>query len=286
MLAALVLVSACRTEDEPPAPEGRDGADDSAEPVPAGDLAYLEGDEGVSEVTAWFLHANEPDLWVAPGTVHLDAPTTSPLDAAIDGVVSGRPGNPEAARRLAPPGTRLLGVDLDAGVATVDLSGFAMPAERTAIEEQAFAQQLAHTATQFHDVDAVRLHVRGQAVAELWGHLDWSEPQTADPGALAPVIVESPRWAAVQPAGSVTASGSLAAAGSTVQLRLIDPTGTVVEEASTTASEEDVGGRGRWEHAFETEAVTPGRWAVGAAELEAPAERAPFRMVVRFAIEG
>lgn len=168
----------------------------------------------------------------------------------------------------------------------MDLSGFVMPAERTSVEERAFAQQLAHTAAQFVDVDAVRLHVRGQAVDQLWGHLDWSGTVTADPHALAPVVVESPRWGEVHPPGPVTAAGSLAEAGSTVRLRLIDPTGTVVEETSTSAAEEDVHGRGRWQHEFENEAVTPGRWAVGAVEPEGPADEGEaFSMVVRFAVE-
>lgn len=279
LLAALLLVSACRTGEEP-----EDDPDGTGLP---GQAPGAE-DDG-PEVTAWFVRSDESGLWVEPGAVRLDEPPTDPLHAALDALVAGRAQNPELARRLAPRGTSVRAVDVDQGVATIDVSSFVRGADRSAEEEVAFAQQLAHTATQSEDVEAVQLLVTGSPVDVLWGHVDWSEPLTPDPAVLSPVIIEEPSWGAVQPTGSVTVSGSLATGDSTVDLRLIDPTGTVVEEATAAATPggDGDGQRGRWEHTFSTGAEAAGKWAVGVSEGEPPAEadRTAFRTVVRFEVE-
>jgi hypothetical protein len=51
-------------------------------------------------------------------------------------------------------------------------------------EESLFAQQLAHTALLDASLTEVRVLINGQQISDLWGHLDWSLPITADPTVL------------------------------------------------------------------------------------------------------
>jgi hypothetical protein len=44
-----------------------------------------------------------------------------------------------------------------------------------------FAQQLAHTALLDSSLNELRVLINGEAISELWGHIDWSMPITADP---------------------------------------------------------------------------------------------------------
>lgn len=81
-----------------------------------------------------------------------------------------------------------------------------------------------------------------------------------------PIVIESPAPGEQRKPGAVTASGSSVTFESTVELRLIDPDGEVVEDTFTTAEQPDVAERGPWEHTFETEATTSGTWTVEAEE--------------------
>lgn len=110
--------------------------------------------------------------------------TKAPARAAIGEVLKKPYGRGLAT--MAPTGTRLLGVSLKNRVLVVDLSQQVMrnPGVGGAGED-AFAQQLAHTAAQFPSVDSVRLHVEGTAVRTLWGHRDWSQPVRPDMSRIA-----------------------------------------------------------------------------------------------------
>jgi hypothetical protein len=123
--------------------------------------------------------------------------------------------DPELASSV-PAGTTLLGVTLEAGLVTVDLGG-AMAAPGTSggsAQEVTFAEQLAHTVMVEPSVTGVRLKVAGVLVDELWGHLDWSVPLSADPFALSPVTIESPTHGAV-----IDSDGAAAAGGVEVEIR-------------------------------------------------------------------
>jgi spore germination protein GerM len=87
---------------------------------------------------------------------------------------------------MAPKGTRLLDVNLKSRVLVVNLSKQVKrnPGVGSAGED-AFAQQLAHTAAQFPTIAAVRLHVEGKPVQTLRGHRDWSQPVRPDTSRIA-----------------------------------------------------------------------------------------------------
>jgi hypothetical protein len=81
---------------------------------------------------------------------------------------------------VVPQGININNVAIADGIVTVDLDGTIRLASGSSTEETLFAQQLAHTALLDSSLTALRLTIDGQAISELWGHLDWSMPITAD----------------------------------------------------------------------------------------------------------
>ena len=81
---------------------------------------------------------------------------------------------------VVPQGITINNIKIADGVVTVDLGNTIRLASGSSSEETLFAQQLAHTALLDSSLTALRLVIDGQPISELWGHLDWSMPITAD----------------------------------------------------------------------------------------------------------
>lgn len=146
-------------------------------------------------VTAYFLR----DGKVAP--VHLRAPQSEAVArAALEAVLAGPPSGYESA---IPAGTRLLGLTIDNGVATVDLSqdfrGVDAPAEA----------QLVYTLTRFGTVDGVSLQIEGSDEPLLG-----SEREVLDhPATRADYETETPAILIETPAPGDTVGAPLRIAG-------------------------------------------------------------------------
>jgi hypothetical protein len=245
--------------------ETSDGSDDSGDKGGADDgdgNGDSDGTAGDGQwVTVFLVRDVDGYFWVESEERWLSEPTEAVAKAAMVQLFEHEPIDPGL---VAPAGTgvKVLGVELDDGLLIVDVSSDIYDAATGASGEGAFQRALAHTGTQFDTVDGVELRVEGESIAELWGHIDWSEPATPDRYAQAPIDVERPRYGERVPAGPVTVSGTSLTFESTVELALIDPDGNVVEEGFTTARQPDVDERGPFEHTFDTEATTPGEWKV------------------------
>lgn len=298
VLVALLLLAACGsapTDDptatrppdpagapqtDPPAPPATEPGDEPEDP----DVSPREPQQA-REVDAWFVRQGQSGVWLESESVRLDESTLEVLRAAVEAIVSGQAANPDLTS-FVPPETQLLDMSIEDGLALVDLSSDLARASGSSSQELAFAQQLAQTATQFDSVDAVRLLVEGEPVTEVWGHVDWSEPVTADPQMISPVIIDQPAWSSAQPGGQITASGTANTFESTVELRLIGPDGAVVEETFTTAAQPAVDQRGPWEHTFAAAADTPGTWTIEAAAPDVSDDEGPppFTTLVQFTV--
>jgi hypothetical protein len=81
---------------------------------------------------------------------------------------------------VVPQGITINNVVITDGIVTVDLDDTIRLVSGSSTEETLFAQQLAHTALLDSSLTALRVLIDGQAISELWGHLDWSMPVTAD----------------------------------------------------------------------------------------------------------
>lgn len=123
-------------------------------------------------------------------------PVTSALGALVEGPTTGETDGIPSISSALPEGTTVLGVDVDAGVANVDLSdefddgggSFSMIAR---------LGQVVFTATRFDDVDRVQFLIEGAPVTvfssegiELSGPQDRSEFYDL----LPPIFVDSPAW--------------------------------------------------------------------------------------------
>ncbi|WP_370327473.1 GerMN domain-containing protein [Euzebya sp.] len=134
---------------------------------------------------------------------------------------------------LIPDGTELLDIAVADRVLTVDLS--AAMAENPgagAAGEVAAQQAIAHTGAQFPTVDVVQVLVEGEAVTDLWGHADWSQPLEPDPFAVSPIVVTQ----AVGEPGQISLTGSANTFEATIEIEVTDQGGGLVAETFTTAT--------------------------------------------------
>lgn len=283
LLALLLLVTACGDGQEAASEDTPTPATTASDPEPTATGTEDEGGED-QDVTAFFARVGDSGNWVEPETHRVEDSTEAVARAAIELMVSGSPRNPDLSNAV-PEGTEVLDVTLEDRILVVDLSSEVTGSGHGSAEELAFSQQLAHTGAQFETVDAVRLHVDGEPVDELWGHLDWSQPVEPDLFALAPITFEFPRWGDTVEPGPVVAGGQANTFEATLELRLIDPTGAVIEETFTTATSGS-GERGQWEHTFDTEVTEAGTWTVEAEEPDPSGGegRPPFVTRVQFQI--
>jgi hypothetical protein len=280
-LLALLLLSACGdgsptvtqegsptptpspTETPTPEPTPADTASPEATPTPTPGPEDDEDANGTATTTttAFFVRSDDSGLWVEPATRGTQS-SVAVARTAMEFLVAGDPEDPNL-ETLAGPSVEVLGTNIDGDVLIVDLSGEIRNNRTGSGGEEAFAQQLAHTAAQFDGVERVQLRVDGNEISDLWGHIDWSEPIEPDPFALSPITFDTHTWREEVPVGDVTVGGEANTFEATVELRLVGPNGDVVEETFTTATSGS-GERGRWEHTFYLEtAVT---WTIEAIE--------------------
>ncbi len=283
LLLALALLAACGddpddtvaidpAEDDPadeatPDPDEEPvEAEEAEEPEEADDepveAAEEDDADGLASVRVWVVREHDGRLWLESERRDLPEPTVAVASAAMTELLSQPTRHPDL---TAPAGTdvSVLDVAVDDGVLTVDVDEAIRDAATGAEGELMLEQALAHTGAQFDTVDAVRLHVEGEEISELWGHLDWSEPATPSDEHLAFIDVTDPEWLDTHPIGEpLTVRGTSLTFEATVPATLVDPDGLVVEEAFTTADQPDIDIRGPFELTFDTALDQPGRWTI------------------------
>lgn len=283
-------------EDEPAAPEPDvddevdepEDVEDPAEP----DAPEPEADDPVTaEVSVAVTRAGEVTEYVEPVavTVQLDDPAQAEDPAVLDRLTveqlfTFEPDDP-ALTTSVPEGVTVLDVGRDGSTLIVDVDGAILETSGGSAQELAFAQQFAHTAAGRPEVELAQLTVQGEAIVELWGHLDWSQPIEPDPFALSPITIELPGHGAELPPGEVELSGQATVFEATFELTVTGPDGQVVVDTFVTASEGGPG-RGTW-----TQTVTleePGDYEVEAREIDVSdgEGRPPFITVRTLQVTG
>lgn len=111
-----------------------------------------------------------------------------------------------------PVGTRLLGIDIENGIATVDLSGEFVPGDKLGVDIESWAFRLAQvtfTLTQFPTVESVMFRVDGTPITAIEGH-EGSQIDRATRDSYADqlpgIFVDQPAWGAAI-TDSLTVSG-------------------------------------------------------------------------------
>jgi germination protein M len=127
----------------------------------------------------------------AVGTAALRALLAGPIEAEL----SASP----AMFTAIPDGTKLLGLQIDGGVATVNLSKEFTSAEEAQSDHQRLAQ-VTYTLTQFASVTVVRFEVEGVPLTTLGsGGISLTDPvaRATFVGDLPPIFVDRPAWGGV-----------------------------------------------------------------------------------------
>jgi germination protein M len=179
--------------------------------------------------------------------------------AAVGELLEGEPYTPGAGRPF-PPGTRLRGVEIEDGTATVELSGSALEAGAAGPGRWPL-QALVHTLTQFPTVQRVLVRVGGRAVAGPLAR-DTSLP-------LAPIALAAPAPGAQVKGSRLVVKGEASVYEGTVSLRLRDDRGQVMAQGHATAAE-GAPGRGQFSGALSfTPPAGPHAWTLEAFEVDA-----------------
>jgi hypothetical protein len=157
---------------------------------------------------------------------------------AVSGLLRG-PSSSEAGAGLLsaiPVGTRLLGLIISNGVATVDLSGDFQTGGGSQQDVVMRIAQVVYTLTQFRTVAGVRFAIDGQTVTTLAG-VPVQEPQTRRmyEGSLPAILVETPSIGQLA-SSPISVSGTADVFEATVSIVILDSTGKEIAHLFTTAT--------------------------------------------------
>ena len=219
--------------DDSPSPSPSASASTSPKPTPS-----TTASPGQSGPTVTY------EVWFTRGESLFVTKRTQPATVAVGSAsLNAMLAGPNGAERAAgvgttiPSGTKLLGLNIENGIATVDMSGTYDDGGGSASERMRLAQAV-YTITQFPTVQGVNFRLDGEPVEAFSGEgIVLDHPQTrADYDDLLPAItVESP-VIGQQVSSPVTVSGTANVFEATVSIRILDEDGTKIAESFDTAT--------------------------------------------------
>jgi germination protein M len=206
---------------------------------------------------------------------HAVPATKAVATAAVEELLRGRPVFPGSRRPFA-AGTRLRGIRIHGGTATVDLSREILRG-RPGDAQRYPLQALVHTVTQFKTVKRVVVAVEGRtsgtvagrSLGEFWDVAP-GQALTRDPTVrLAPISLDEPGPGTLVRGGRLVVTGEASVHEGNVSLRLRDGDGRVVAQGYTTAA---TGAPGRGPFSGALTFTAPGqarRWTLEVFEVSA-----------------
>lgn len=200
------------------------------------------------EIAVYYLKSTDQEFYLVR-EVHQVEKTTEVAQAALNELIKGDPVTPDAYRVL-PEDTRILGVNIENGLATIDFSPEVLRANVGSSGEGLGIASIVNTLTEFPTIQEVSFMVDGQVenAMDWWGHVGLHEqPFQRDlSNVFEPIIwVTSPVKDQVI-ASPVKISGNARVFEATVSFRLKDAAGNVLAEGFATAAE-GAPGRGDFE---------------------------------------
>ena len=136
--------------------------------------------------------------------IHLVEKSAQTAKAALEELVLGRPLTKEAFN-VFPKGTKILGINIKDGLATVDFSQEVLSANTGAAIEALGIASIVNTMTEFPSVQKVKLTVEGSAEKGMdwWGHIGlYKQPFTRDLSR----VMEPAIWLTAPKAGQTVGS--------------------------------------------------------------------------------
>jgi hypothetical protein len=184
------------------------------------------------DIPVYFFFAGypiDPGPWVIPVARPGVADIETALAALLDGVSAAE--SDMGLSSTIPEGTRLLGVEVEDGVAAIDLSG-EFESGGGSLSILGRVAQLVYTATRFDGVDAVVFLIEGTRVDVLGGEgLILEDPQTREGyrDLLPGILLEEPIWGQAI-GGQMSVSGLAMVDSELISYTVIDADGFIVAE--------------------------------------------------------
>lgn len=192
-----------------------------------------------TSVAVYYLKTTNTESYLVR-EVHQVEKTTEVAKAALNELIAGNPVTPGAARVL-PTETKILGIKIDQGLATVDFSADVLKANVGASGEALGIASIVNTLTEFPSIQKVSFTVDGQVAKAMdwWGHVGLSEqPFKRDLSN----VNEPAIWVTSPVSGQIIASpveisGSARVFEATVSFRIKDEQGNVLAQGFANASQ-------------------------------------------------
>ena len=214
----------------------------STSPVPSlGPTATARPTATAAGTRAYFVLGSGARTGLVPVASAIGAPEDGP-ESATRALLAGPPvveGLPLPALRTAiPRGVEWLGLNVDAGVATVDLDATFETVTDDGLPTAFRVAQVVYTLTQFPEIDAVQIHIAGELVTRIGPdgfpqdrplvRADFTEQLPA-------LFVDVPAWGSAI-SSPVHVVGLANAFEATFELRIADAEGRALAAGSVTAS--------------------------------------------------
>ncbi len=217
------------------------------------------------DVAVYYLKNSADEIFLVR-EVHQVERSKAIARAALNELIVGTPLTPEAYRVL-PADTRILDINVDQGLATVDFSGEVLKANVGASGEALGIASIVNTLTEFSTIQSVQFTVDGQVDKGMdwWGHVGlYEQPFSRNISSVYEPVI----WVTAPVANQIISSpvkiiGTARVFEATVSFRLRDANGNILAEDFTTASE-GAPSRGIFEAelAFNPEAAMKGQLEV------------------------
>ncbi|HAG11828.1 MAG TPA: spore gernimation protein [Desulfotomaculum sp.] len=191
------------------------------------------------QVALYFLKDTGVELFLVREE-HTIPRTTQVAKAALEELINGLPAT-ENAFKVIPKGTKVLGISINDGLATVDFSREVLDANVGSSGEAFGIQSIVNTLTEFPTIDRVAFEVEGkldERAKDWWGHVGlYEQPFKRDlSNVREPVIwVTSPR-----PGNEVSSPSTVRGAAmvfeAVVSMRIVTKDGQKIAQTNTMAA--------------------------------------------------
>ncbi len=211
-------------------------------------------------IAVYYLKESNDEIYLVR-EVHQVEKTPAVAQTAVNELINGSPVTPGAYRVL-PPDTKVRGINIDQGVATVDFSSEVLRANVGSAGEALGIASIVNTLTEFPNIQKVSFRVDGQVekAIDWWGHVGLSEQPFSR---NLRVVNEPVIWVTAPVSGQVITSpveieGNARVFEATVSFRVRDVNGKVLAQGFATASE-GAPGRGDFQGKLDFKPVGPGK---------------------------
>ena len=133
-----------------------------------------EGEERPMTKVALYFIQDEQDESFLVSEVREIPPASAPELAAIEELIKGP--SAQGLQPVLPPQTKVNRIEVENGLAVLDLSAEAMKISRGSWGEALVVWAMVNTLTKFPGVEAVQILIEGNPVETLAGHFDLSRP--------------------------------------------------------------------------------------------------------------